>query len=231
MAYYVIKLKANTPQKFPVTGKLLLVDSVGAAAQGVDITITDTQGKDLPTMPLRKAGFRIIEQYEAVTFNATVDADIGVFLSMNDVQLGGMNVINDASNPVNVLFAGTVDPVIGTLNNDDAHAVPVTPQSAALWSVQDKKAGTVTDIAPVAVDDGTVTVKQIVAADVTRRGLRLRNAGLNPFALVSATGTYANAAVIIQPGEIWNENEAPGAAWYGICAAGTVSTVAIQKIS
>jgi hypothetical protein len=184
-------------------------------------------GHELPTMSGRRAGFRMVYQFSAVTFTSTVDATIKVFLANDDVQLGGLNVINDTAHPVNVMFAGTVDPVIGTLDNTDANAVPVQPQTTAVWTTKEELPTAITAVAPVAVDDVGVV---LLAADATRRGVRFYNDGTSTVALIPVGGTFAASVCRIQPGETWNENEAPGVAWNAVCDAGESSTINILKL-
>ena len=82
--------------------------------------------------------------------------------------------------------------------------------------------------APVVVTD---TAGVLLAANAARRGVRFRNAGETAVAIGGAGISFAAASVVIQQGETWNENEAPGAAWYCICEAGLTSQINIQAIT
>lgn len=242
MSYYSIPLKAGQPFKQNTAGSLILIDSLGGAA-GVDIMLTQKNGSDGMRMPSRGTAFRLVEPYDAVTFTSAVDTTIGVFLSNADVQLGFVNggtvavpggvvVTNDPAHPVNVTFAQQIVPLGSvTVNNTPAQAVPVTlhgSDDAANVPTIPYQAQAVNDPAPVAI---AAAVTAIAGASAARRGLRMKNAGANPVAIGGAGVTFSNAAVVLQPGETWNENEAPGAAWYGICAAGLASTLNLQTIA
>lgn len=69
-------------------------------------------------------------------------------------------------------------------------------------------------------------MKQIAACARIAR----QNAGTNPVAIGGATLAYATASVLIQLGQTWNENEAPGAVWYCVCDTALASTLNIQDI-
>ncbi|MGZ4837645.1 MAG: hypothetical protein ACXVZR_03785 [Terriglobales bacterium] len=213
MSYYRIPLKAGQPLTQKSNGTLLLIDSIGAAS-GVDVMLTKVGGSDGITMPNRQAAFRLVEAYEAVTFTAAVDTVIGVFLSTSDVQLGltagsaisvpgGVKVTNDPASPIPVNFTGTVAPVIGTLNNDDAHAVPVRKQALTV----------LVDMAPVNIGLAAAAL----VSDATLKRLTIRNS--HPTAKIAIGGagvTMANGARVLNPGDVWVEEDAAGAAWYAI---------------
>lgn len=76
--------QADIPYSHNVAGKLILLDSTGAAA-GVDIA-TIRNGTPQATMPARKAAFHLVETCDGVTLTAPVDATIGIFLSFEDVS-------------------------------------------------------------------------------------------------------------------------------------------------
>lgn len=239
MSFYSIPLKAGIPFKQGTSGSLLLIDSIGAAA-GIDVKITRIGGNDGNTMPNRQTAFRLVEPFEGVTFTSTVDTVLGVFLSNSDVQLGfvsggavaipgGVSVTNDAAHPVNVTFTQQVVPLGSVkVSNLDAEAVPVVQKIGAEFKVRSYQAQAVANVAPAAV---TAVASVFLALDATRRGFRIKNNGANPVAIGGAGLTFANAAVLIQPGETWNENEAAGAAWSCICDAALASTLNIQTIA
>lgn len=239
MSYFSIPLLAGQPYKLESPGRLVLVDSLGAA-DSVDITLI-VNGAEGKQMPSRKTAFRLVANFDGVILQTSVDATVGIFLSFDDVQLGvsdgasvkvpdGVLVTNTDAEPVpvrtpvgaplEVNFAGTVAPVLGdvTVINTTAEAIPVIENFAS----------TVTNGAPVAVTD---VAGVLIAASAARRGLRIKNVGANPVAIGGAGVVYANAAVLIQAGETWNENEAPGAAWYCICDTGLAATLNIQTIA
>ncbi|PMS38459.1 hypothetical protein [Trinickia symbiotica] len=119
---------------------------------------------------------------------------------------GTVNIGNAAGSPVPVTLTGS----------SDATAIPTQAQPIAT---------TPADQAPVAVTTGGVA---LLAANAARKAFRVRNAGNGQLALTTATGTtFANAALVLQPGDLWNETDAPGAAWYAISDTGTTANLQV----
>jgi hypothetical protein len=88
------------------------------------------------------------------------------------------------------------------INNADANAVPVRNQAL----------DTIVDHSPSAINTGAA---QLLVNDSTYRLLRIRNASnTQVIALGGAAVTLANAAIILQPGDTWEETAAAGAPWY-----------------
>lgn len=88
-------------------------------------------------------------------------------------------------------------------------------------------ADTITDTAPVTV--GTAATA-LVAASATRRAVRFYNAGTADVYLGGSGVTTANGCIKIAAGQSWFEDDAPGAAWYGI--SGTAGqSVRIQEVA
>ncbi|MFC4932950.1 hypothetical protein [Massilia sp. GCM10023247] len=114
------------------------------------------------------------------------------------------------------------------VKNSDASAMPVVQKGGAEFVTRGYLAAIVTDVAPVNM---TEIRGPVLAVGAARRGFRIKNVGAGAVAIGGAGVTIDNAVVLIQPGETWNENEAPGAAWHGVCAAGTSSTLNIQVIA
>lgn len=167
------------------------------------------------------------------------------------VSLASIRVNNTAAQPIPVNFAGTVEPVLGTvtIDNTDGEAIPVVqkagvdfgvrvnnaaaaavytqPGAGAVWQCREVKPATIANMAPVVVGEvGAV----LAAAAPLRLGLRIRNVGEFPVAIGGVGLVFENAAFLIQPGETWNEDEAPGAAWYAICDAGGTTKLNLQGI-
>ncbi|OHV95924.1 hypothetical protein AKG95_13670 [Janthinobacterium lividum] len=176
------------------------------------------------------------------------------------VSLANIRVSNTPEQAIPVLFGGTVAPVLGVVtvdntnaeaipvlqkpgevfevhvNNVDGQALPVVQKAGHVFTVEQATevdtrpylAAVVNDRVPVAV---AAAVGVLVTVSATRRGLRIKNAGAAAVAIGGATLAYATAAVLIQPGETWNENEAPGAAWWCVCDAAKASTLNVQEIT
>lgn len=110
-------------------------------------------------------------------------------------------------------------PDVHVTNVPDVHITNV-PQMTV------QQAATITDKVPVSIG---VAATAIVAADATRKGLRLTNAGSFDIYIGGAGVTTANGAIKIQPGQTWIEDQASVAAWYGI--SGTAGqSLRIQEI-
>ena len=220
MSYQSISLLAGVPFQLDSPGTLILIDSPGVAG-GVDVQMV-RNGTPGAKMPNRKAAFRHVGAFDAVVLTVAVNSTVGLFLSLDDVQLGvsdgsavkipdGVVVMNTAGNPVPVLFGGTVTPVLGsvTVTNNNAAAVPVQMQALSV----------LVNIAPVVVGVAAVAL----VADATLKRLRIRNSHASAVVGLGAVGvTLANAAIQLQPGDIWTEDDAAGAEWYAISnTAGT----------
>ena len=260
MSYKLIRLDAGIEMRVDIPGRILLVDSV-STGQGVDIALL-RNSTPAPYIPGRQAGFRLVEDFGGVILKSALDCEVGIFLSLNDVQLGGtaggdvvipngveitnklaasipvtltsssnttpipvslasIRVNNTAAQPIPVSFAGTVSPVLGvvTVDNTNAEAIPVLQKPgetfavsvAQALSVKDVQCPTIVNIAPVSA--GLVAVALV--SDATLRRLRVRNGHATATIAIGGAGiTRANAAIVIEPGDIWNETDAAGAAWF-----------------
>jgi hypothetical protein len=256
MSYQSIPLLAGKPFRLDIPGQLLLIDSPGVAGS-VDVQLV-RNGQPEVKMPNRKAAFRHIGKFDGVILTAAVDSTVNFFLSFDDVNLGladssavtvpqGVNITNAPGAPIPVTFSQQIVPLGSVqVSNTDAQAMPVvqksgaafavTPAAGAIFRVEQETevdmrpylAQAVTNVAAAAV---TAAASVLLAAAPARRGFRVRNVGANAVALGGAGLTFAGAAVVIQPGETWNENEAPAAAWSVICDAALTSTLNIQTIA
>jgi hypothetical protein len=104
------------------------------------------------------------------------------------------------------------------ITNDAGNPLPVLPKLATV----------LTDIGLVAA---TAVAAVLVAASATRRSFRVRNAGPDPVALGGGAVTFATAAMILQFGDAWIEDDAPGAAWKCICDAGKTASLYVLEQS
>lgn len=86
---------------------------------------------------------------------------------------------------------------------------------------------TAADSTAALASNGAVT--NFCAANTARRILRVKNIGSADVALTSNGVTaFANAVIVLQPGELWVESEAPGAAWYARTDGTAASAIAYQ---
>lgn len=136
-----------------------------------------------------------------------------------DVTATNVEISNTTDNPVPVSLVsepGAPVAVNGMVEIGNTGDSPVPVQALPPASVP-------ADLVPVAV---TAAGALLVAADAARRGLRIRNAGTGQLAITAAAGTiFTYAALVIQPGDVWSETEAPQAAWYAVSDTGTTANV------
>jgi hypothetical protein len=179
------------------------------------VTVQNTNGNPVPVAIVSEPGapFQVsapVGQEVNVKVQGTV-AVTGATLTATNV---GIN--NTAANPVPVMLHAS----------DDATAIPVTGTVSTL----DTKAQTPATVAPVAVAVST-TGAVLLAADATRRAVRFYNAGANPVAITPDNATtFAQAAIVLNPGDFWNETDAPGAAWWASTGAAGSATVNLQTV-
>lgn len=156
-----------------------------------------------------------------ITNTSGADNDIELIVADGDVDIqvtDSIVIANTVANPVPIVFTDPVSVVVADVNVTNA-----------LLDVREKLGATFVDMVPVAIDDAGV---QVVAASATRREVRIRNVGANPVALVTAAATaYADAAVLVQPGETWIEATAAACKLMGKCAAGLASTLNVQTVA
>jgi hypothetical protein len=253
MKTYSEFLAAGVPLQLQIGGKVLYVQRSEAGQvlnvefiNGRDVQSVERVGKGFKATPAGGFGSIRITATESGTVDFVVtDGEIDVKFDDAATVIG-----NDDSQAVPVrLPAGQrllVDVAGGNvqvtatavgINNGADNPIPMVqpagksfvmePKADAEFKMRAYLAATVADADPVQVTEART---KVIDASVRRRGLRLRNTGVNPVAMGGATVTLANAVVVIQPGETWNENEAPGAAWYCITAAGLASFINLQSI-
>lgn len=104
---------------------------------------------------------------------------------------------------------GGYDRTIGSV--DVLSLPPVTISGTP--NVKTALATTIDDVAAVAVG---VAATLLLAADATRRAVRVLNNGTADIYLGGAGVTTANGCIKLVPGALWVEDDAPGAAWYAI---------------
>lgn len=217
MAFYRLKLSANKPYMQETPGALILIDEVDGA-DSVDITLVSNNGART-RIPDRKAAFKYIEKFDGVIFEASADCFVSVFLSFNDVSLG-------FSAGAEVLVAGEV-----SITNDAGSAIPVSVQGGVINMTAtnvgvNNDLKTITDFPAVAVGTGVTPLVN----DATQKRLRIRNAHASAKIAIGGAGvTLANGAVHLLPGDVWMEDDAPGAAWYAISDTAAAS-VQIQGV-
>jgi hypothetical protein len=216
---YTLNLPANTPIRQGTSGSFFLLTDIGAASS-IDVQFNvHSQVAEHITQAKRglKAALHGGDTFTGIVFQSAVACVITFIISNGVVdisQLDGANVnatianafplpvSNDRGSPGSPIF------VNGTISGN--------PTAAAL--VND---------APVAM---TAAFASIVAANANRVSIRFTNTGANVVALGAAGLTFANGAILLQPGDTWVEERAANLAWGGICGAGLASTIAVQEV-
>lgn len=113
-------------------------------------------------------------------------------------------------------IAGTLLIGDGEFNDNNTQnlitlAASNVPNAAAL-PVKKQQLATLTNFAVATINTGAA---QALVSDPTQAILRIRNTHASANLYLGAAGvTSATAAVVLGPGDLWNEEEAAGAAWY-----------------
>lgn len=102
--------------------------------------------------------------------------------------------------------------------------------NAVAGTVSIEQGSAITDAAPVAVVTGSVPTA-LIAAGSGRKSLRFKNDGASTVYLGGAGVTVANSPIQIAPGQVWIEDDAADAAWYGVHAAAASQSVRVQAVS
>lgn len=224
MAYHTFRLTADKPIQVSVRGKLVVVDSTGVA-DGVDITLM-RGSQEMKTMPGRRKAFKCWQDYDGLILRANVNCDVALFLSNTDVSLGftdgmqinvagGVQVQNSPENRVPVELEGANVNVLGAvqITNTALQRIPVDLGGGQVYvtanntlTVLDHKAPAVIGVAPAALVN-----------DNTYKRLRIMNNSAAASVAIGGAGvTMANAALVLRPGDVWIEDDAPGAAWFAV---------------
>jgi len=89
-------------------------------------------------------------------------------------------------------------------------------------------ASAVLNDAAVAVD---ASGESLLAAATNRVRAVFANLGASPVAIGAPGLTWAQRAIVLQPGDTWVEDRAANLAWSAICAAGTNTSVGVQEVT
>ncbi|MFJ1251906.1 hypothetical protein [Cupriavidus sp. CuC1] len=231
--------KAGIPTLVSVRGAAFVIQT---ADQGNNLEVDFMQAGSFAYRVMAVgSGFkaRPVLGFDGLTITATVDTNVQFIVTDGDIDLQvtstSVNVANpslpvsNSASPFHVTVDGTVNVSGATLtatnvgiNNTGANPVPMTLAASQ----------TPATVAPVAVAANTAGTV-LLAADAGRRAVRFYNpaSSAGPVAITpDNTTTYAQAAIVLNPGDFWNETEAPGAAWYASTPAGTGAAVNLQTV-
>jgi len=222
MKSYSEFLAAGVPLQLQIGGKVLYVQRSEAGQvlkveflNGVASQSVDNVGKGFKAAPVGGFGSIKITATESGTVDFVVtDGDIDVKFDDAATVIG-----NDDSQAVPVrLPAGQrmlVDVAGGNvqltatnvgINNSNDLAIPVQMQAL----------GTIIN-GMKAINAGAA---QQVSADAALKRLRFRNASADKsICLGGANVTFANAAIVLAPGDMWIEDDAAGATWFAAADA------------
>ncbi|MEG2029680.1 MAG: hypothetical protein RR376_03420 [Janthinobacterium sp.] len=213
-----IFLATNDVQLGGTAGGAVVIPSGVAVTNDLahSIPVTLTSSSNTTPIPVSLASIRVNNtpaQAIPVNFAGTVAPVLGVVTVDNTnaeaipvLQKPGevfevhVNNVDGQALPV-VQKAGTKFAV--TADNTDAQAVPVRAQALAV------------------ILDATVVVAGIarvsLISDATLRKMRVRNSHATAILAIGGVGvTMANAAIQLQPGEVWLEDDAAAAGWYAV---------------
>lgn len=216
---YNLTLAAGQSLRQQTSGSFFLLQAIGAATS-VDIQFfVNAQTAEHITTAGRglKAKLGGGQRFSEIVITSAVATTVSFIISdgLVDIsQLDGANVfVNNNGTPIQTAndrgSAGNPVFINGTVAGLPAAAVIVNDAPAAI----------------------TAAFSAIVALNVNRVSLRMTNTGGNVVALGAAGLTFANGAILLQPGDTWIEERAANLAWGGICGAALASTIAFQEVT
>lgn len=206
--YYEANLKAGVPSPQPFGGLFFVLWDCGVARQ-VDLIFTRNSA-DSKKVPAMTAGFQINAEFDSVTFISSVDTSVKFFASNQPISLGSKDTQEmkvRAAEPLPVLFSGTVAPVLGEIRNTNERAVPMQMQTLK----------TVSNNSAITLVSANVAVK--ISDDATLKRLRICNRSDNAVIAIGGQNiTVDTAVILLQPNDIWLEDDAAQAEWYAVSA-------------
>ncbi len=239
-----------------IAGRMLYVQS-SDAGNTLTVTLTDALGNRETVANIGAgAKLTPALGFTAVTITTTADSnvafivtqgDIDIQLNQTSVQIANGNgnpvpvaIVSEPGSPFPVTVTGTVNVSGATLtatnvgiNNTSTNPVPVSlvSEPGAPIAVTPTQATSVTDAAPVAVaafNSGTPNQVHIRTAGACR-SLRIGNPAASTGKLfVGGAGvTPTNAVIVLLPGDVWNETDAPQIDWYATSDTGATANMQV----
>ncbi|WP_419683799.1 hypothetical protein ACN22W_09545 [Burkholderia theae] len=219
-------------QRFPIQGKVFFLQG---ADQGNNVSVKfDSGNSELYEVDNVGQSFKATPRggFAGVTLTVAVDTNVIFIITDGDVDLQFLQttvtIANAIGNPVPVVVEGTVNVSGATLtatnvgiNNTTANPVPVQPMQAT----------SVTDAAPVPVpafNGGAPNQVHFRPAGACR-ALRVANplASTGKLFVGGAGVTPTNAVIVLLPGDIWSETDAPQIDWYATSDTGASANLQV----
>jgi hypothetical protein len=180
------------------------------------ITLLDDAGNRLTTINDFNFGMKLqpAKPFGGYELLSAVDSIVTIVVGYGDADMAGAAVLvtNNGTQRIPVDIGGG----------------NVTVNLASPMPTLETLAGTLTDTGLVTA---TAVRAALLAASPTRRSFRARSAGPDPVAVGGAAVTFATATLILQPGDVWLEADAPGAAWKCICDAGKTASLYVLELT
>ncbi|KWF26613.1 hypothetical protein [Burkholderia pseudomultivorans] len=232
-------IKAATGYSAGIGGRTLYVQSCDVGST-LTITLTDSLGTRDTVIGVG-AGAKLTPAagFTKVEIGTTADANVQFVITNGDIDVQltqvGTNVTNTNANPVPVSIVSEPGQPFEVSNGPNPFhvtvdgAVNVTGATLTATNVGLIPAGAaISEAGATAVPSGAAT--HVLAAAGGRKRAIFYNAGAGRVGLGGAAGlTFANAAIVLQPGDAWRESDAPQLDWYAVSDTG--STVNIQTVN
>lgn len=213
-----IPLSAGVPARQWFKASSVVIASTGAAAS-VNFTLFGGDQQDAESFGDCERLFGIYDPtriFSGVELTAPVDCVVELLVSRSRIE------VMDGATVTATLSAEQL-PLSVTPTRGDA---PANPFYVTGLTYTDTPAASNANANAVAVA-GAVVLVAAASAGVLER--RFTNIGTDPAALGAAGLTWAQRAVVLNPGDTWVESKGAALAWYGITAGGAAS-ITVQEL-
>lgn len=228
---YSITLSANvwTPQAVP--GRYICLLSTGAA---VSVEVRIVRGsQDLGQIRTAQRGLQAEitgEPFTRVEFRSSIATTVEAVITDGSLRidpLEGASVnATITNNPLNVSMArgepGTPLIVQNVLGDAGTPVHVIGPRA------DDAPGAAIAEPAAVAV---TAALTSVIGASATRARLRILNQGPDPVAIGGPGLTWANRAIVLAVGAMWEESSGANLAWSAVCDTAKTATLGVQAIT
>lgn len=224
MSQITLQLQANVWSETAVQGDrvalLSMANLAGVPIASVNLEVVATRGgrqvfdnapRGLKVRLLPAAGELVL-----VRLRAAVAAVVS-FVASDQVEIdqtGDGNTVQVSNAPGGVLQVANDRGAVG----NPVYVSALTGGTPAV---------SMTHSGPIAVAGAAVN---ILAALTTRKTVRIGNIGAGAVALGPIGITWADRAVVLQPGDVWFEDQAANLAWYAIADGTTAASITLQEV-